>query len=129
MPIQRAMSSPERPRTGLRALTAAVNLRGLAAISGRNHAGRPLKAWRAETYPAALPRSSAHGRPEHGAGRRARTRGHAGQRPLYPGDVRPVQHRERGGPPTGHGARERATTPSFAETLRRLTDERAESRK
>jgi hypothetical protein len=40
------MTSPDRPRTGLRALKAAVNLRGVLAISGRTAAGRALIAWK-----------------------------------------------------------------------------------
>jgi len=40
------MTSPDRPRTGLRALKAAVNLRGTHAISGRTAAGRALIAWK-----------------------------------------------------------------------------------
>jgi transposase InsO family protein len=36
------------PRAGLRALTTAVNLRGLRAISGRTYAGRALRRWRSE---------------------------------------------------------------------------------
>jgi hypothetical protein len=38
----------ERPRTGLRALKAAVKVRGLAAIDRRTHAARALIAWRSE---------------------------------------------------------------------------------
>jgi len=36
------MTGPERTRTGLRALKAAVNLRGLSAISGRTAPGRAI---------------------------------------------------------------------------------------
>ena len=41
-------SQLEHPRTGLRALKAAVNLRGMGAISGRTAPGRALVAWRRE---------------------------------------------------------------------------------
>jgi hypothetical protein len=55
-------SSLERPRTGMRALKAAIRVRGLAAIDRRTVAARHLLAWRDELIGDHRRRGNDHGR-------------------------------------------------------------------